>query len=105
MTEFEQQLLSALEKMSDTQAAQAGRLTELVLSHSRTTAALLKISGQQAAILAELSKEPSGESLEATLKAALQPLQSNLNALVGSFNKLLTVSEALSAQLPQPPTR
>jgi ATP-dependent exoDNAse (exonuclease V) alpha subunit len=98
MTEFEGQLLQHLQKQAD-------QLTALSLSQSRTTAALLEMSKQQAAILAELSKEPSGESLKDTMAGLLKPLEANLSALVGSFNKLLTVSEALSAQLPSPPTR
>jgi hypothetical protein len=35
----------------------------------------------------------------------LKPFEANLSALVGSFNKLLTVSEVLSEQLPPPPSR
>jgi len=66
---------------------------------------LLTISGQQAAILAELSKEPSGESLKDTMAGLLKPLETNLSALAGSFNKLLTVSQTLSAQLPPPPSK
>ena len=57
MTEFEQQLLQHLQKQAD-------QLTALSLSQSQTTAALLKISEQQAAIFRELSKAPEGESMK-----------------------------------------
>jgi Mg2+ and Co2+ transporter CorA len=98
MTPFEQQLLQHLEN-------QAAQLTALAQSQSQTTQALLTISGQQEAILAELSKEPSDESLKDTMAGLLKPLEANLSGLIESFNKLLTVSSALSAQLPPPPTR
>jgi len=98
MTEFEQQLLQHLQN-------QAEQLVALSLSQSQTTQALLTISKQQAAILAELSKEPDGESMKDAMAGLLKPLEGNLTALVASFNKLLTVSESLSAQLPPPPTR
>ena len=45
-------------------AKQADQLTALSLSQSQTTAALLKISEQQAAIFRELSKAPEGESMK-----------------------------------------
>lgn len=98
MTEFEQQLLEHLQNHGELLAA-------LSLSQSQTTGALLTISKQQAAILAELSKAPEGESMKDAMAGLLKPLEGNLSVLVESFNKLLTVSEALSAQLPPPPTR
>ena len=96
MTEFEQQLLQHLQNHGELLAA-------LSLSQSQTTAALLTISTQQSAILGALAKEPSGESLESTLKAALQPLESSLDKLVTSFNSLSGISQGLSKQLPPQP--
>jgi DNA-binding ferritin-like protein len=114
MTEFEQKLLQHLER-------QAEQLTALSLSQSQTTQQLAALSTHQQAtseqqklisnellglqtrmgeILQELQKEPSGESLEKTLTAALQPLNNNLEQLIESFNKLSNFSQQLSEQLP-----
>ena len=76
MTEFEQQLLQHLQKQAD-------QLTALSLSQSQTTAALLKISEQQAAIFRELSKAPEGESMKNAMAGLLKPLEGNLSALEG----------------------
>ena len=95
MTEFEQQLLEHLQNHGELLAA-------LSLSQSQTTQALAKISGQQAAILAELSKAPEGESMKDAMAGLLKPLEGNLSALEGSFGKLLDVSEKLSERLPSP---
>ena len=112
MTEYETKLLASLTAMSmqqheqaQQQENQARQLTALSLSHSQTTQALIKISEQQAAILAELSKEPNGESLKDTMAELLTPLDANLKELVASFNKLASISTTLSAQLPVPPAR
>ena len=112
ITEYETKLLASFTAMSmqqheqaQQQENQARQLTALALSHIQTTQALMKISQQQAAILAELSKEPNGESLKDTMTELLNPLDANLKGLVESFNNLLTISATLSAQLPAPPTR
>ena len=93
MTEFEQQLLQHLQK----QAEQLTALSSHQEATSKNLSALQTTVGQ---VLEALSKEPSGESLEATLKAALQPLNSNLEQLIESFNKLSNFSQQLSEQLP-----
>lgn len=95
MTEFEQQLLQHLQ-------SQAEQLAALSVAQQQTSATLLSLSEQQTAILEALQREPSGESLEATLTTALQPLNETMQLLVTSFNKLLTGSEMLSEQLQQP---
>ena len=105
MTEFETRLLASLTAMSEQQADTAEGLARLTASYSQTTQALATISAQQAAILAVLSKEPSGESLKDTMAALLAPLDANLKGLVASFNTLASISSTLSAQLPPPPTR
>ncbi len=87
-TEFETQLLQHLQN-------QALQLTAISRQQAEQATAI-------GAILKALQKEPSGESLESTLKSALQPLQSNLEMLVTSFNSLSSVSQTLSAQLPPP---
>ena len=81
MTEFEQQLLQHLQKQAD-------QLTALSLSQSQTTAALLKISEQQAAIFRELSKAPEGESMKNAMAGLLKPLEGNLSALEGGVRQV-----------------
>ena len=103
MTEFETQLLEHLQKqagqltaMSEIQA-QHGTALSVLSTHQQETSSILK------KLCEALQKEPSKDSLEDTLKAALQPLESNLAVLITSFNSLLTVSQTLSDQLPPPP--
>lgn len=117
MTEFEQQLLQHLQNQAEqltalalSQSQTTQQLTQLSV-HQRATSAqqnlisneLLKIQSGMGEVLKALSKEPSGESLETTLKAALQPLQSNLETLITSFNSLSNTSHALLTQLPPQP--
>jgi hypothetical protein len=100
MTEYEQKLLQHLEK-------QAEQLTQLSV-HQRATSEqqkimsseVLKLQNGMSEILQALQKEPSGESLETTLKAALQPLEASLDKLITSFNSLSNISRELSEQLP-----
>ena len=94
MTEFEQQLLQHLQKQAD-------QLTALSLSQSQTTAALLKISEQQAAIFRELSKAPEGESMKNAMAGLLKPLEGNLSALEGRSASCWTCPK-LSERLPSP---
>lgn len=119
MTEFEQQLLQHLQKQAD-------QLTALALSQSQTTkqlseqataigalsnhqevtsSQLLRLQTSLKEIHEALSKEPSGESLEATLRAALQPLENSLEVLIESFNKLGSFSAQLLKQLPPLPAK
>ena len=117
MTEFENQLLQHLQKQADqltalalSQSQTTQQLTQLSV-HQRATSAqqnlisneLLKIQSGMGEVLKALSKEPSGESLESTLKAALQPLETSLDKLITSFNSLSNISRELSKQLPPPP--
>ena len=110
MSPFEQQLLQHLQNqaeqltsISKQQTEQATAIAALSSHQEVTSSHLLGLQTSVGEILQALSKEPSGESLETTLKAALQPLQSNLETLITSFNSLSNTSHALLTQLPPQP--
>ena len=95
MTEFEQQLLQHLQKQAD-------QLTALSLSQSQTTAALLKISEQQAAIFRRAVEGTRGRVDEKRYGRAVEAVRGQFERVGGAFGKLLDVSEKLSERLPSP---